>query len=148
MATPTEPDYAKFDKELLTDLARIFNRDELRTATSDDLFGRIYEYFLNKFAMSGAQEGGEFFTPPSLVRTIVDFIEPAQGKILDPAFGSGGMFVQAAHAIAAKGQRVSEKVTFYGREKAETNANLARMNLAVHGLEGDVQQDNTFYDRW
>ena len=131
-------DYAKFDKELLTDLARIFNRDELRTATSDDLFGRIYEYFLNKFAMSGAQEGGEFFTPPSLVRTIVDFIEPAQGKILDPACGSGGMFVQAAHAIAAKGQRVSEKVTFYGREKAETNANLARMNLAVHGLEGDV----------
>jgi len=141
-------EYAKFDKDLLTDLVRIFNREELRTATNDDLFGRIYEYFLNKFAMSGAQEGGEFFTPPSLVRTIVNFIEPTHGKVLDPACGSGGMFVQAAHSIAAAGKRVAAEVTFHGREKADMNTRLARMNLAVHGLEGDIQQGNTFYDRW
>ena len=141
-------EYAKFDKDLLADLVRIFNRDELRTATNDDLFGRIYEYFLNKFAMSGAQEGGEFFTPPSLVRTIAGFIEPTHGEILDPACGSGGMFVQAAHAIAGRGKRVAAEVTFHGREKAETNTRLARMNLAVHGIEGDIQQGNTFYDRW
>ena len=141
-------DYAKFDKDLLADLVRIFNRDELRQATRDDIFGRIYEYFLNKFAMSGAQEGGEFFTPPSLVRTIVNFIEPTHGKVLDPACGSGGMFVQAAHTIAATGRQVAAEVTFHGREKAETNTRLARMNLAVHGLEGDIQQGNTFYDRW
>ena len=141
-------EYAKFDKDLLADLVRMFNRDELRTATNDDLFGRIYEYFLNKFAMSGAQEGGEFFTPPSLVRTIVNFIEPTHGEVLDPACGSGGMFVQAAHAISSGGKRVAEEVTFHGREKAETNTRLARMNLAVHGIEGDIQQGNTFYDRW
>ncbi len=141
-------EYAMFDKDLLADLVRIFNRDELRTATNDDLFGRICEYFLNKFAMSGAQEGGEFFTPPSLVRTIVNFIEPTRGEVLDPACGSGGMFVQAAHAITEAGKRVAEEVTFHGREKAETNTRLARMNLAVHGIEGDIQQGNTFYDRW
>jgi type I restriction enzyme M protein len=141
-------DYTKFDKALLADLVRIFNREELRTATSDDLFGRIYEYFLNKFAMSGAQEGGEYFTPPSIVRTIVNFIEPTRGTVLDPACGSGGMFVQAAHAIAETGQRVAAAVTFHGREKSETNTHLARMNLAVHGLEGDIRQGNTFYDRW
>ena len=141
-------DYAKFDKDLLANLVRIFNRRELRQATTDDLFGRIYEYFLNKFAMSGAQEGGEFFTPPSLVRTIVNFIEPTHGRILDPACGSAGMFVQAGHAIEEAGNRVSSAVTFYGQEKSETNTRLARMNLAVHGLEGAIRQGNTFYDRW
>ena len=140
--------YGKFEKDLLTELVRIFNSDALRSSTTDDLFGRIYEYFLNKFAMSGAQEGGEFFTPPSLVRTIVNFIEPTHGRVMDPACGSGGMFVQAAHAIADEGEQVTAKVTFHGREKAETNTKLARMNLAVHGLEGDIQQGNTFYDRW
>ena len=141
-------DYARFETDLLQDLVRIFNRDELRTATTDDVFGRIYEYFLNKFAMTGAQEGGEFFTPPSIVRTIVNFIEPTHGKILDPACGSGGMFVQAAHHIEGQGGRVAAAVTFHGREKSETNTRLARMNLAVHGLEGDIRQGNTFYDRW
>ena len=140
--------YGKFDKALLVDLVRIFNSDDLRSSTSDDLFGRIYEYFLNKFAMSGAQEGGEYFTPPSIVRTIVGFIEPTHGTILDPACGSGGMFVQAAHGIADAGRNVAAAVTFHGREKSETNTRLARMNLAVHGLEGDIQQGNTFYDRW
>jgi len=140
-------DYPKFDASLLQDLVGIFNSDVLRQPTSDDLFGRIYEYFLNKFAMSGAQEGGEFFTPPSLVRTIVNFIEPTQGFVLDPAVGSAGMFVQAAHAIELQGERPVATVTFIGQEKSETNAKLAKMNLAVHGLEGKIKQGNTFYDR-
>lgn len=141
-------DYPKFDPDLLRNLVRVFNSDVLRQTTNDDLFGRIYEYFLNKFAMSGAQEGGEFFTPPSLVRTIVNFIEPTEGVVLDPACGSAGMFVQAAHAIEARGESPAEKVTFYGQEKSETNTHLALMNLAVHGLEGTIRQGNTFYDRW
>lgn len=140
-------DYPKFDPSLLRDLVRVFNSDELRQPTNDDIFGRIYEYFLNKFAMSGAQEGGEFFTPPSLVRTIVNFIEPTRGLILDPAVGSAGMFVQAAHAIEAEGRKPSEAVRFFGQEKTQTNTHLALMNLAVHGLEGTIQQGNTFYDR-
>jgi len=140
-------DYPKFDPGLLRDLVRVFNSEELRKATNDDLFGRIYEYFLNKFAMSGAQEGGEFFTPPSLVRTIVNFIEPTGGLILDPAVGSAGMFVQAAHAIEARGRKPSEVASFFGQEKTETNTRLALMNLAVHGLEGTIQQGNSFYDR-
>ena len=140
-------EYPKFDPGLLRDLVRVFNSDELRKPTSDDIFGRIYEYFLNKFAMSGAQEGGEFFTPPSLVRTIVNFIEPTHGLVLDPAVGSAGMFVQAAHAIEDQGRRPSEVVSFFGQEKSETNTRLALMNLAVHGLEGTIQQGNSFYDR-
>jgi type I restriction enzyme M protein len=140
-------EYPKFDPGLLRDLVRVFNSDELRKPTSDDIFGRIYEYFLNKFAMSGAQEGGEFFTPPSLVRTIVNFIEPTHGLVLDPAVGSAGMFVQAAHAIEDQGRRPSEAVSFFGQEKSETNTRLALMNLAVHGLEGTIQQGNSFYDR-
>jgi len=140
-------EYPKFDPGLLRDLVRVFNSDELRKATNDDLFGRIYEYFLNKFAMSGAQEGGEFFTPPSLVRTIVNFIEPTHGLILDPAVGSAGMFVQAAHAIEAQGRKPSEVVSFFGQEKTETNTRLALMNLAVHGLEGTIRQGNSYYDR-
>lgn len=140
-------EYPKFDPGLLRDLVRVFNSDALRKPTSDDLFGRIYEYFLNKFAMSGAQEGGEFFTPPSLVRTIVNFIEPTHGLVLDPAVGSAGMFVQAAHAIEDQGKRPSEAVSFFGQEKTETNTRLALMNLAVHGLEGTIRQGNSFYDR-
>jgi type I restriction enzyme M protein len=140
-------DYPKFDPALLRDLVRVFNSDELRKPTSDDIFGRIYEYFLNKFAMSGAQEGGEFFTPPSLVRTIVNFIEPTHGLVLDPAVGSAGMFVQAAHAIEAQGRWASEIVSFFGQEKSDTNTRLALMNLAVHGLEGTIRQGNSFYDR-
>ncbi|MCB9759144.1 MAG: N-6 DNA methylase [Alphaproteobacteria bacterium] len=140
-------EYPKFEPSLLRDLVRVFNSDELRQPTSDDIFGRIYEFFLNKFAMSGAQEGGEFFTPPSLVRTIVNFIEPTHGLILDPAVGSAGMFVQAAHAIEAQGRKPAEVASFFGQEKSETNTRLALMNLAVHGLEGTIQQGNSFYNR-
>ncbi|MEH1832563.1 MAG: N-6 DNA methylase [Nostoc sp.] len=140
-------EYTSFEQDLLYNLVRIFDREELRKATGD-VFGRIYEYFLNKFAMSGAQEGGEFFTPPSLVRTIVNLIEPDRGNVLDPACGSAGMFVQTGHFLENRGEDAAAKITFYGQEKSDTNTRLARMNLAVHALEGIIRQGNTFYDRW
>lgn len=137
--------YSIFNKELLRELLRIFNQEVLQKAEGD-LFGKIYEYFLNKFAMTGAQEGGEFFTPFSLVNTIVNVIEPDRGTLFDPASGSAGMFVQTGYFIESEGLRPAEKVTFYGQEKAETNTKLAKMNLAVHGLEGNIQEGNTFYE--
>ena len=137
--------YSIFSKELLRELLRIFNKEVLQKAEGD-LFGKIYEYFLNKFAMTGAQEGGEFFTPFSLVNTIVNIIEPDHGINFDPAVGSAGMFVQTGYFIESEGQNPAEKVTFYGQEKAETNTRLAKMNLAVHGLEGNIQEGNTFYE--
>lgn len=112
-------EYTSFEPDLLYNLVRIFDREELRTATGD-VFGRIYEYFLNKFAMSGAQEGGEFFTPPSLVRTIVNMIEPDRGNVLDPACGSAGMFVQTGHFVENRGEDATAKITFYGQEKSDT----------------------------
>jgi type I restriction enzyme M protein len=98
-----------------------------------------------KFAMQGAQDNGEFFTPPSLVQTIVNVIEPTHGIVFDPACGSGGMFVQSSHFIEKHGQDTGHKVTFYGQEKTGTTIRLAKMNLAVHGLEGDIREANTFY---
>ncbi len=138
-------DYEQFDDDLLEVLLRIFDSEVLRTA-SGDLFGRIYEYFLMKFAIQGAQDNGEFFTPPSLVQTIVNVIEPDHGLILDPACGSGGMFVQTSHFLEDQGQDTMRKVTFYGQEKTATTIRLAKMNLAVHGLQGDIREANTFYD--
>ncbi|MDX9694154.1 MAG: class I SAM-dependent DNA methyltransferase [Bacteroidales bacterium] len=137
--------YSIFSKDLLRELLRIFNKEVLQKAEGD-LFGKIYEYFLNKFAMTGAQEGGEFFTPFSLVNTIVNVIEPDHGIVFDPACGSAGMFVQTGYFIESEGLNPAEKVTFYGQEKAETNTKLSKMNLAVHGLEGNIQEGNTFYE--
>jgi len=137
-------DFRIFDNDLLGRLLKIFNDEALREANGD-IFGRIYEYFLMKFAMAGAQDSGEFFTPPSLVRTIVNFIEPDHGTVFDPACGSGGMFVQTSHFIEDEGKRAPEAVTFYGQEKTATTIRLAKMNLAVHGLEGDIKEGNTFY---
>lgn len=140
-------DYLGLEQDLLADLIKIFNRPALQTATGD-VFGRIYEYFLNQFAQSGAQEGGEFFTPPSLVRMIVNVIEPDHGIVLDPACGSAGMFVQTGHFIEEARHKSANEVdiTFYGQEKADLNSKLARMNLAVHGLEGNIRIGNTFYE--
>lgn len=137
--------YSLFSKDLLRELLRIFNKEVLQKAEGD-LFGKIYEYFLNKFAMTSAQEGGEFFTPFSLVNTIVNVIEPDFGTLLDPATGSAGMFVQTGYFIESEGLRSAENVTFYGQEKADTNTKLAKMNLAVHGLEGNILEGNTFYE--
>jgi len=138
-------EYAQFDDALLENILRTFDSEVIRTANGD-LFGRIYEYFLMKFAMQGAQDNGEFFTPPSLVQTIVNVIEPDHGIVFDPACGSGGMFVQSSHFIEHKGLDTSHKVTFYGQEKTGTTIRLAKMNLAVHGLEGDIREANTFYE--
>jgi type I restriction enzyme M protein len=139
-------EYNLFDKDLIQRLVRVFN-DESLDDVSGDVFGRIYEFFLNKFAMIGAQEGGEFFTPPSLVNTIVKIIQPNHGIVADLAVGSAGMFVQTAHFIEEEeGLDPLNRVTFYGQEKADTNTRLAKMNMAVHGLEGSILQGNTFYE--
>lgn len=137
--------FSIFSKDLLRELLRIFNKEVLQKAEGD-LFGKIYEYFLNKFAMTGAQEGGEFFTPMSLVQTIVNVIEPNHGIVFDPACGSAGMFVQTGYFIESEGLKPAEKVTFFGQEKADLNTKLAKMNLTVHGLEGNIQEGNTFYE--
>ncbi|RLA71577.1 MAG: SAM-dependent DNA methyltransferase [Epsilonproteobacteria bacterium] len=139
--------YQEFDSDLLKGLIRVFNLEEVRTIKGD-AFGRIYEYFLMKFSMSGAgaQEGGEFFTPPSLVELIVNFIEPDHGIVHDPACGSGGMFVQTGHFVEEHArQSVNEAITVYGTELKTNNTRLAKMNLAIHGIEGKIIEDNSFY---
>ncbi len=138
-------EYDHFENDLLENLMRIFDSEVLRTA-GGDLFGRIYEYFLMEFAMHGAQDNGEFFTPPSIVQTIVNVIEPQHGVVFDPACGSGGMFVQSSHFIERLGEDTAHRVTFFGQEKTATTIRLAKMNLAVHGLEGDIREANTFYE--
>jgi len=140
--------YQDLDAGLLRDLIRVFNEDAVKNLTGD-VFGRIYEFFLMKFSMSGAgaQEGGEFFTPPSLVQLIVNLIQPDHGIIHDPACGSGGMFVQTGHFIEdhAGGKSVNEAITCYGTELKSNNAKLAKMNLAIHGIEGKIIESNSFY---
>ncbi|WP_312977493.1 type I restriction-modification system subunit M [Stutzerimonas nitrititolerans] len=140
--------YSAFEPEFLAEMVKLFDRPAIKAATGD-VFGRIYEYFLNKFAMSGAQEGGEFFTPPSLVRMIVNVIEPDRGLVLDPACGSAGMFVQTGHFIEdVRHAATNDRVTFHGQEKSDSNTKLARMNLVVHGLDAsNIRQGNTFYDQ-
>jgi len=126
-------------------LLRVFDSETLRAA-SGDVFGRINEYFLMKFAMQGAQDNGEFFTPPSLVQTLVNVIEPDHGIVFDPASGSAGMFVQSSHFIEQRGQSAAHRVTFFGQEYKTSNLRLAKMNLAVHALEGDIREANSFYE--
>jgi type I restriction enzyme M protein len=140
-------DYGRFEGSVLEEMMRMFDAEGLRTA-SGDVFGRIYEYFLAEFSKQGAHDAGEFFTPPSVVQTIVNVIEPDHGVILDPACGSGGMFVQSSHFIEDAGQDTMKRVTFYGHEKNETTAKLAQINLAVHGLQGTIRAGNeaiTYY---
>lgn len=140
-------DYERFDDDLLESMMRKFDTEALRNA-SGDVFGRIYEYFLAEFSKQGAHDNGEFFTPPSIVQTIVNVIEPDHGIVFDPACGSGGMFVQSSHFIEDAGQDTMKRVTFYGHEKNETTAKLAQINLAVHGLQGTIRAGNeaiTYY---
>ena len=140
-------DYERFEDDVLEEMMRTFDSEALRTA-SGDVFGRIYEYFLAEFSKQGAHDNGEFFTPPSIVQTIVNVIEPDHGVILDPACGSGGMFVQSSHFIEDAGEDAMKRVTFYGHEKNETTAKLGQINLAVHGLEGRIRAGNdaiTYY---
>lgn len=137
-----------FKNDLLKDLLRLFNNDALNEI-KDDVIGRIYEYFLNKFAKNIASDDGVFFTPKSLVRMIVNIIQPTHGKILDPACGSGGMFVSSGDFVNANGINASDKLTFFGQEKVEFNAKLCKMNMAVHGLNAKIisgDEANSFYN--
>ena len=138
--------YQEFDDRLLRNLIRTFNSDAIKHA-SGDVFGRVYEFFLMKFSMmgAGAQEGGEFFTPPSLVNLIINFIQPEKGILHDPSCGSGGMFVGAADYIDSMGEDAVESLTVYGTELKSNSVRVAKMNLAIHGLEGDIVEGNSFY---
>jgi len=138
-------EYQELDNAVLGQLLRTLNPEELKRS-SGDVFGRIYEYFLTQFADLKAHDNGEFFTPVSLVSLIANVIEPAGGVVLDPACGSGGMFVQSAHFVERLHANPSEKLTFYGLEKNATTIRLAKMNLAVHGLEGNIQKAITYYE--
>ena len=139
--------YTIFADELLSELLRIFNNSAL-SEVGGDVIGRIYEYFLNKFAKNVASDDGVFFTPKSLVKMIVNVLEPKEGILLDPACGSGGMFVQTGDFVEQSGMEANSKMTFYGQEKVEYNAQLCLMNMAVHGLTGVIKSGdaaNSFY---
>ena len=139
--------YTILQNDLLRELLRIFNNSALNEL-KDDIIGRIYEYFLNKFAPAVAADDGVFFTPKSLVRMIVNIIEPTHGTVLDPACGSGGMFVSSADFIEQYGANANTAMTFYGQEKVEYNAKLCIMNMAVHGLNAKIvsgNEANSFY---
>ncbi|KIN72874.1 class I SAM-dependent DNA methyltransferase [Sulfitobacter guttiformis] len=138
-------EYTELDDDALRQVLRIFNDPALQKADGD-VFGRIYEYFLTQFADQKAHDNGEFFTPISIVETIVNVIEPVRGKIIDPACGSGGMFVQSAHFVEAMKASPNDELTFYGMEKNPTTLRLAKMNLAVHGLDGDIQKAISYYE--
>lgn len=140
--------YTDFSDEILSELLRIFNKSAL-DEVGGDVIGRIYEYFLNKFAKNIASDDGVFFTPKSLVKMIVNIIEPASGILLDPACGSGGMFIQSGDFVNHAGMNANSAMTFYGQEKVEYNAQLCLMNMSVHGLTGDIKsgdEANSFYN--
>ena len=141
-------DYTIFSDDLLAELLRIFNNNAL-DEVGGDVIGRIYEYFLSKFAPVVASDDGVFFTPKSLVKMIVNILEPSSGVLADIACGSGGMFVQSGDFVNSKGMSANKAMTFYGQEKVEYNAQLCLMNMAVHGLTGVIKsgdEANTFYN--
>jgi len=128
--------YNRLDKDVLLSILKTFSTIP---NMEGDAFGKIYEYFLGNFAMSEGQKGGEFFTPTALVKLIVEVIEPYQGRILDPACGSGGMFVQSAGFVERHKKKAVSEISIFGQEKTAETVRLCRMNLAVHGLSGDVR---------
>ena len=139
--------YTMFADDLLRELLRIFNNKTI-DEVGGDIIGRIYEYFLSKFAKAVASDDGVFFTPKSLVKMLVNVLEPTQGVMLDPACGSGGMFVQTGDFVNQAGLNANTNMTFYGQEKVEYNAQLCLMNMAVHGLNGRIisgDEANSFY---
>ncbi len=136
--------YGLLDNKTLVELLKTFN--SIPMDVEGDMFGKIYEYFLGKFAMSEGQKGGEFFTPTSIVKLIVQVIEPYKGRILDPACGSGGMFVQSAYFVENHKKNPNSEIAVYGQEKTNETVRLCKMNLAVHGLSGDIREGNTYYN--
>ena len=139
--------YTMFADDLLRELLRIFNNKTI-DEVGGDIIGRIYEYFLSKFAKAVASDDGVFFTPKSLVKMLVNVLEPTQGVMLDPACGSGGMFVQTGDFVNQAGLNANTQMTFFGQEKVEYNAQLCLMNMAVHGMNGRIisgDEANSFY---
>src|SRR5216683_340420 len=136
--------YPRLNNDTLVALLKTFSL--IPIDIEGDVFGKIYEYFLGKFAMSEGQKGGEFFTPTAIVKLIVEIIEPFRGRIFDPACGSGGMFVQSARFVGNHQQNPDTEISIYGQEKTAETVRLCRMNLAVHGLSGDIRQANTYYE--
>lgn len=136
--------YEIFDSVLLKALLK--TASEIPASLDYDAFGRIYEYFLGEFARTEGQRGGEFYTPSSIVRLLVEVLEPYHGRILDPACSSGGMFVQSARFVAEHRKNPSTELSIHGQEKVAETARLCRVNLAVHGLEGDIKEGVTYYD--
>ena len=137
-------DYSRIPDDILAELLRLLRT--LPEAIEGDGFGLIYEYFLGNFAFAEGHKGGEFFTPTSIVRLIVEILQPFHGKIYDPACGSGGMFVQSAHFVERHLHDPGEELSIYGQEKTADTVKLAKMNLAVHGLGGDIREGNTYYE--
>ena len=136
--------YQEFTNDTLVRLLRSVN--SMLGTIQGDAFGKVYEYFLGKFAIAEGQKGGEYFTPTSIVRLIVEIIEPFNGKILDPACGSGGMFVQSARFVDEHRNGGNGRLSIYGQERVEETLKLCTMNLAVHGLEGQISQSNAYYE--
>src|SRR5712664_822095 len=139
--------YQIFNGTLLKELLKKVS--EIPVSLDFDAFGRIYEYFLGQFARTEGQKGGEFYTPSPIVRLMVEILEPFHGRILDPACGSGGMFVQSARFVAEHKKNPSSELSIFGVEKTDETGRLCRMNLAVHGLEGDIRHGgevNSYYD--
>ena len=139
--------YNLFTSTLLKELLKKVS--EVPATVDYDAFGRIYEYFLGEFARTEGQKGGEFYTPSSIVRLLTEVIEPFHGRILDPACGSGGMFVQSARFVAEHQKNPAAELAICGVEKTDETGRLARLNLAVHGLEGDIRHGgnvNSYYD--
>ena len=136
--------YNIFGSTLLKELLKKIS--EIPVSSDYDTFGRVYEYFLGEFAMAEGQGGGEFYTPSSIVRLLTEIIEPFHGRILDPACGSGGMFVQSARFVSEHQKSPAKELAIYGQEKERATGDLCRMNLAVHGLEGNIKQAISYYD--
>ncbi|MEY8241025.1 MAG: class I SAM-dependent DNA methyltransferase [Cycloclasticus sp.] len=136
--------FTVFDNTILASLLKNFSN--IRFDIGSDVFGRIYEYFLTEFARSEGQGGGEFFTPSPLVRLIAEIIEPYHGKVYDAACGSGGMFVQSAAFVEGHNKVAGDELSCFGQEKTADTVRLAKMNLAVHGLQGDIREGNSYYD--
>lgn len=137
--------YQVFSPSALKSLLKTFS--SIDVDLEGDVFGRIYEYFLGKFAASEGAKGGEYYTPSPIVRLIVDILEPYQGRVLDPACGSGGMFVQSARFVSA--HKKGGVLSIHGVEKTDVTGQLCRVNLAVNGLEGDIRHGgeiNSYYD--
>lgn len=136
--------FTRFDNDILKSLLKNFN--DIDFSLGSDIFGRIYEYFLNEFAKTEGQGGGEFFTPSSLVKLITEVIEPYHGKVFDPACGSGGMFISSANFVTKHNKDASDELSIFGQEKTGDTVRLSKLNLAVHGLQGDIREGNSYYE--